>query len=158
MMDLCVSISAVVFAFGVLTNLYFYHCATRNQFVHPQVTADCSKLASVEFSSLGPQTTAQRTYCSILLFQTSLCNHLCLFQVARLLQSALLIQTLAGVDCMFVYMRVKVIIESLYTVYGMNMYEVKLFLKKSIWVLLFRGNHACVRSECGFSSEWRLIR
>ena len=42
-------------------------------------TADCSKLASVEISSQGPQTTAQRTYCSILSFQTSLCTH-CLFQ------------------------------------------------------------------------------
>ena len=36
-------------------------------------TADCS---SVKISSSGPQTTAQRTCCSILLFQTSLCKHL----------------------------------------------------------------------------------
>ena len=38
--------------------------------------ADCSKLASVEISSLGPQTTASsKKYYSIILFQTSLCKH-----------------------------------------------------------------------------------
>ena len=39
-------------------------------------TADCNKLALVPISSLGPLTTAQRTICSILMFQTSLCKHL----------------------------------------------------------------------------------